>query len=105
MNKIFLIIKREYWTRVRKKSFIIMTILGPLLSGGIFASLFLFNKADTTVHTIVLLDEFGGFKDKFKSTERIHFIAIDCNVDSLKAQSKANGYFGILVLPKTESLN
>ena len=27
MNKIYLIIKREYLTRVRKKSFIIMTIL------------------------------------------------------------------------------
>ncbi|MBE0655659.1 MAG: ABC transporter permease, partial [Bacteroidales bacterium] len=31
MNKIFLIIQREYLTRVRKKSFLIMSILGPLL--------------------------------------------------------------------------
>ena len=31
MHKIWLIIKREYLVRVRKKSFIIMTILGPLL--------------------------------------------------------------------------
>jgi ABC-2 type transport system permease protein len=31
MNKISVIIKREYITRVRKKSFIIMTILAPLL--------------------------------------------------------------------------
>ncbi len=31
MNKISVIIKREYLTRVRKKSFIIMTILAPLL--------------------------------------------------------------------------
>ena len=31
MNKIGLIIGREYLTRVRKKSFIIMTILGPVL--------------------------------------------------------------------------
>ena len=31
MNKIWLIIKREYLVRVRKKSFLIMTILGPLL--------------------------------------------------------------------------
>ncbi len=105
MEKIFLIIKREYWTRVRKKSFVIMTILGPVLFGGIFASFFLFNKADTSVHTIVVVDQFGGFKDKFKNTERVHFIAIDGNVDSLKAQSKANDYAGILVLPKTESLN
>ncbi len=31
MNKISVIIKREYVTRVRKKSFIIMTILAPVL--------------------------------------------------------------------------
>jgi len=31
MNKIKLIIAREYLTRVKKKSFIIMTILGPIL--------------------------------------------------------------------------
>ena len=33
-HKIPLIIRREYLTRVRKKSFIIMTILGPLLTAG-----------------------------------------------------------------------
>ena len=33
MSKILLIIKREYWTRVRKKSFIIMTLLGPIIMG------------------------------------------------------------------------
>ena len=31
MHKIWLIIKREYLVRVRKNSFIVMTILGPLL--------------------------------------------------------------------------
>ena len=35
MNKIFAIIQREFITRVRKKSFIIMTILGPVLFAGI----------------------------------------------------------------------
>jgi ABC-2 type transport system permease protein len=36
MNKIFLIIGREYLTRVRKRSFILMTLLGPLLMAGVF---------------------------------------------------------------------
>ena len=35
MGKILLIIKREYLVRVRKKSFLIMTILGPLLMGAL----------------------------------------------------------------------
>ena len=37
MSKIPLIIQREYVSRVKKKSFIIMTILGPLLMGGLIA--------------------------------------------------------------------
>ena len=35
MNKIGLIIKREYLTRVRKRSFLIMTFLGPILMSGL----------------------------------------------------------------------
>ena len=37
MNKILLIIRREYLSRVKKKSFIIMTFLTPLLIAGIYA--------------------------------------------------------------------
>ncbi|MDQ7949951.1 MAG: ABC transporter permease, partial [Pedobacter sp.] len=36
MNKILLIIRREYLSRVKKKSFIIMTFLTPLLIAGIY---------------------------------------------------------------------
>lgn len=36
MNKVGLIIQREYLSRVRKKSFIIMTILGPILFSALF---------------------------------------------------------------------
>ena len=35
MNKIKLIIAREYLTRVKKKSFILMTLLGPILMAGL----------------------------------------------------------------------
>ena len=35
MNKLFLIIQREYFSRVKKKSFLLMTILGPLLMAGL----------------------------------------------------------------------
>ena len=39
MNKIALIIQREYLTRVRKRAFIVMTILGPILFGGFITML------------------------------------------------------------------
>jgi ABC-2 type transport system permease protein len=104
MNKIALIIKREYWTRVRKKSFIIMTIVGPVLLGGIFASVFLLNKVDNGKHTIVVVDDSHLFRDKFKSDERLNFLYLDENLDSLRAQSKDRGFFGVLHIPATDKV-
>ena len=49
MNKILLVIQREYLTIVKKKSFIIMTFLVPILMSGIFISVFLLYKLDTEV--------------------------------------------------------
>src|SRR5262245_32289072 len=106
MNKVFLIIKREYWTRVRKKSFIIMTILGPLLLGGGFSSVFFINKADTQNHVIAVLDDSHIFKGKFKDTERLSFLYLDEDLDSLRLKSKHEGYFGVLYIPKlTENIS
>src|SRR5438552_1982708 len=104
MNKIFLIIRREYLARVRKRSFVIMTILGPLLIGGLFTTTFLLNKVDTDKHTIVVVDKSHLFLDKFKNDDKISFIYSDENVDSLRAQSKARGYFGVLLIPAIDKL-
>ncbi|HPD53730.1 MAG TPA: ABC transporter permease, partial [Bacteroidia bacterium] len=73
MSKVLLVIQREYLTRVRKKSFLVMTILGPLLMGGLFVSMFLLDKVDTEKKTIVVVDNTHIFKGKFKSNDRIEF--------------------------------
>ena len=67
MNKILLIIQREYLTRVRKKSFWIASILVPFLLAGVYAiPIYLaINSNDTKVVEIV--DESGLFEDKIKS--------------------------------------
>jgi ABC-2 type transport system permease protein len=105
MNKVSLIIKREYLTRVRKKSFIIMTLLGPLLIGGIVAGVFLLNKADTEKHTIVVVDDSHLFDGKFKNNTKLSFLYMNESVDSLRAKSKDMGYFGVLYIPATDSLS
>lgn len=104
MSKVGLIIKREYVTRVRKKSFIIMTILGPLLFAGIFASVFLLNKVDSERHTIVVVDNSGLFTGKFKSDEKLSFIYQQENVDSLRSKSKDLGWFGVLFIPASDKI-
>ena len=104
MSKVGLVIKREYITRVRKKSFIIMTILGPLLFAGIFASVFLLNKVDNEKHTIVVVDQSHLFNGRFKNNDRLTFIYLDENVDSLRAKSKDLGYFGVLFIPASDKI-
>lgn len=104
MSKVGLIIRREYLSRVRKKSFIIMTIVGPLLMGGIFASVFLLNRVDTERKTIAIVDDSNLFTGKFKDTERLHFIYTTSNVDSLRRHSKDSSYFGVLHIPAASSL-
>lgn len=56
MGKIGLVIAREYWTRVRKKSFIIMTFLGPVLFGGLMLGAVLIGIHDDEKHLVRVFD-------------------------------------------------
>ncbi len=105
MNKILLVIRREYLTRVRKKSFLLMTILGPLLMGGIFVAAFMLDRVDTEVKTIAVIDDSHLFDGKFKDSDRLHFIYSKDPVDSLRGRSKAQGLFGVLYIPATPNIS
>ena len=104
MNKIALIISREYLSRVRKKSFIIMTFVGPILMGAVFASVFLLNKVDNEIKTIAVLDQTQMFASKFKDSENLKFVFVQQPLDSLRANSKQSGYFGVLHIPAASNL-
>ena len=69
MKNILLIIQREYLSRVRKKSFIIMTILGPLLIGAMYAVVIYAAISSIDQKQILVKDESGLFNGKFKSSE------------------------------------
>ena len=59
MNKIGLIIKREYGTRVKKRSFIIMTLLGPLLIVGFLSLAIYISTQQEKKYEVLVLDESG----------------------------------------------
>ncbi len=72
MNKIRLIIWREFITRVRKASFLIMTILGPvLIAGGITLAAYL-GLQETDHHTVLIVDKAGIIGD-LRNTEGITY--------------------------------
>ena len=113
MNKIALIIGREYSTRVRKKSFIIMTILGPVLFAAlIIGPAWLTTLEDKDVKEIAVVeadangqpvpDSLQFFRDIIPNRENIKFTYLGSVrlTDILKAFNETQ-YEGVLYLPQT----
>ena len=96
MNKIWLIISREYLTRVRNRTFIITTLLVPLLIAGFFAgSTYLAIQNATEKLSVAVKDNSGVFKNNLKNTDDISFSFPD-NVDTANYADK--GYNALLLI-------
>ncbi|MEO5570078.1 MAG: ABC transporter permease [Bacteroidia bacterium] len=100
MSIIGLIIKREYLTRVKKKSFIIMTILGPLLMGGFIAFyIYLAMNQGDTVSKIKVIDETSELFPKLKSSNTIIFEKDTMPIEIARKIFNSNDYYAILYIP------
>ena len=75
MNKILLVIQREYRSRVKKKSFLVMTILGPVLIAAFFWAAMWISQQEKPLQHVVIVDPssefFGNYG--FRDSERIKF--------------------------------
>ena len=77
-NRLFLVMQREYYAIVAKKSFIISTILVPLLMlliGVVPVLLSQFNSSDEA-ETVTIVDNSGKFAQTFKDTDDYRFVYI-----------------------------
>jgi ABC-2 type transport system permease protein len=72
-KKILLIIQREFLSRVKKKSFLIMTILGPVLMAGVILSRFWLEMIPEEPQTIAIVDETKLFNGKLIENEGVKF--------------------------------
>jgi len=102
MKKIILIIRREYLTRVRKRSFIVMTILGPLLMAAIVIVPIYLATVSNELKTVSVIDETGLFYEKFKDSETIKFQYLVSDLGSAKSAFTKSGAYALLYIPKTE---
>ena len=104
MNKLFLIIQREYFSRVKKKSFLLMTILGPLLMAGLMIVPVWLAMREKTEHQILVLDHSGLFIDKIPNTKQIKFTYGAESIQTAKAKLK-DGPFDLIMEIKGDALN
>lgn len=103
MNKIFLIIQREYLSRVKKKSFVIMTIVGPILMAAmIILPTYLSTLGNDTQKNIAVLDETGWFYEKFKDNDNITFYYVHGNLQDEKNEALSKKGDFLLYIPATE---
>jgi len=99
MNKISVIIKREYYTRVRKKSFIIMTILAPIMMAAlIILPTFLMMNDDGDLKKIAVVEEKSDlFKGVLKDRDDIDFEYVeDKSFEELKSSLNTSDFYVIL---------
>ena len=100
MNKTWLIIQREYSTRVKNKRFLIMTFLMPLLVVGLIAASAYLSISGIEQRKIAVIDPNGFIQHSLKNTSQITF-SFPENIDT--TNYKKEGYTDILILPKFDN--
>lgn len=96
MNKILLIIKREYLVRVRNKTFILSTILTPLLFAGLITAVTFISIKKVDQEKIAVIDNSGMLEGKIENTKALTF-EFPKGVDSTNYIQK--GYTALLYTP------
>ncbi|MET0244214.1 MAG: ABC transporter permease [Flavitalea sp.] len=109
MNKTWLIIGREYFSRVRKKSFLLTTILVPIVIIAFYAIIIAISVSDNSeTLKVAVLDEAGLFDNNIKKGKNdateYQFVKDDTE-QSFKAKYRKADYDYFLYVPKTDFAN
>ncbi len=100
MNKVWLIIQREFLNRVQKKSFLLTTILVPLIIPAIMGALvfIMIKEAESAkADTVHVVDESGKFV--FENNKNFTFITLDLPIEQAKDAYKLTKDFALLHVP------
>jgi ABC-2 type transport system permease protein len=103
MNKIWLIIQREFLTRVQKKSFLIATVLVPLIFPAIIGGLVyvMIREAESAkADTVQVIDESGKFI--FENTKKFTFVTLNMPLEQAKKTYNETKDFALLYIPPFE---
>lgn len=100
MRKTWLIIQREYSTRVKNKRFLLLTFLMPLLIVGLISVSTYLSISGVEHRNIAVVDPNGFIKNSLKNTSQIDF-SFPAQVDTTNYEKQ--GFTDILILPKFDN--
>ncbi len=98
MDKIWLILSREYISRVKKKSFLLVTFLTPLFIGGLYAMAIYFAVSDSDEKIVKVVDESGIFVGKMESRNNVVFEFVSEPIDSARKNVEKGEFAGLLYI-------
>ena len=108
MKNIFIITKREFLTQVKKKSFIILTLLAPILLIGFGALIAFMLKANETEYTFNVIDKSGVFQQNMKTPKDVKFIYLPESTEQALTSTlpeMVDNVDGLLIIPKLQDQN
>jgi ABC-2 type transport system permease protein len=106
MNKILLIAQREFLTRVMKRTFLLSTILLPLIIFGFYALMIYFSVSSDDTLKVAISDKAAILKGQLKSDEDVSFTVVkDTSVAQLKQLLTSKQYDAYLILPSVNTPN
>jgi len=102
MNKIIIIFKREYLSRVTKKSFLILTLLMPILFGGIMVlPSYLATRENDKQEKVAVLDRSTLFLGQLEDSKSTIFKYIpEADYNKIKDNLKNGEYYALLEIPQ-----
>ena len=106
MNKIWLIIQREFLNRVQKKSFLITTLLVPLIIPAIIGGLIMVmvKQAESAkADTVQVVDESGKFI--FDNSKKFQFVTLTLPLEQAKVAYQNTQDFALLYIPQFDIQN
>lgn len=100
MSKVGMIISREYITRVRKRSFIVMSILGPIIFAAfLIIPAWMATADDQEVKKIAIVDSSGMFINVIPDAEYLKFdYLFNTKLSDIKDNFREGGYYGVLYI-------
>jgi ABC-2 type transport system permease protein len=103
MNKIGLVFQREYLSRVRKKSFIVMSLIGPLLTVALFAVPVFIARMSDKDKTVAVADAGNLFAGQLPEPKNdIRFVRVTTDLSQAKTEFKKGQYDALLYVPKLD---
>lgn len=106
MSILSLIIKREFISKVRNKSFIIMTFVSPLIFVAVAVLIAYLSSMKTDLKHVGIHDETGLFVNEFKSNESYKYHDVSkVDISVLKDSVSQANYEGVLYIPQKANLN